>query len=118
MGDGKEAKVIDILKKIDCNAMPINTIYIGKNGEGMGMVRVETKDFSTKINILKNKSKLKGEECYIDADLTRQERKIQQALRLRAKQEREKGKVAKVGYQKILIDDQWVNWRDIVPKNH
>lgn len=67
-----------------------------------------------KIAVMRNKNKLKGEDCYIDADLTRQEREIQQALRTRAREEREKGNIVKVSYQKLLINDQWVNWQTLL----
>ena len=53
---------------------------------------------------MKNKSKLHGEDRFIDNDMTKTEREIQKALRSRAKEEREKGNTAKVGYQKILIN--------------
>ena len=59
---------------------------------------------------MKNKSKLHGEDTFIDNDMTKIEREIQKSLRSCAKELREKGNIAKAGYQKILINDQWVNW--------
>ena len=47
-------------------------------------------------------------KTFINNDMTKIE--IQKAPRSRAKEKREKGNTAKVGYQKILINDQWVNW--------
>lgn len=60
---------------------------------------------------MKNKHKLKGQECYIDDDMTNKEREIQAVLRKRAREEREKGNTVKVGYQKIMINNQWENWQ-------
>ena len=76
---------------------------------GKGMIKVQLNNLKDKINIMKNKSKLHPEDTFID-DMTKTEREIQKALRSRAKEEREKGNTAKVGYQKILINDQWVIW--------
>ena len=53
---------------------------------------------------MKNKSNLHGEDTIIDNDMTRIEREIQKAIRSHAKEGREKGNTAKVGYQKILTN--------------
>ncbi|KAJ4440865.1 hypothetical protein ANN_10712 [Periplaneta americana] len=82
----------------------------GKDKSDRGLVRVEFKTLDDKIAVMRNKNKLKGEDCYIDADLTKQEREIQQALRTRAREERGKGNIVKFSYQKLLINDKWVNW--------
>ena len=50
------------------------------------------------------------EKTFIGNNMAKIEIEIQKALRSRAKEEREKGNTAKVGYQEILINDQWVNW--------
>ncbi|KAK9704490.1 hypothetical protein QE152_g27855 [Popillia japonica] len=60
--------------------------------------------------ILKNKSKLRGSKYYIDSDLTDQELKIQKTLRVIAKNEKEKGKRIKVGFQKIIMDGKTMIW--------
>jgi hypothetical protein len=46
---------------------------------------------------------------YIDDDLTENERNIQKRLREHAKEERQKGKIVKVKYQKLIIDN--VTWK-------
>ena len=74
------------------------------------MTRVELNTLDDKINVMKNKSKLMGQDCFIDSDMTKRERDIQQLLRKRAREEREKGNTVKVGYQKIMINNQWVKW--------
>ena len=50
---------------------------------------------------------------YIDDDLTVNEREIQSNLRNIAREERAKGNEVKVGYQKIMINNQWVNWNTL-----
>ena len=75
-----------------------------------GMIKVQLNNLKDKINMMKNISKLYGEDTFIDNDMTETEREVQKAMRSRAKEGREKGNTAKVGYQKILIKDQWVIW--------
>ncbi|PSN31766.1 hypothetical protein C0J52_26339, partial [Blattella germanica] len=55
------------------------------------MILVKMRDFEEKLEVLRNKNKLRGIECYIDNDMTKEERSIQAALRRRAKEEAEKG---------------------------
>ena len=62
---------------------------------------------------MRNKRKLTGRECYIEDDMTKQEREIQAAIRKRAREERVKCHEVKVGYQKIQINGKWENWTDI-----
>ena len=70
-----------------------------------------------KLDIMKNKYKLAGEETYID-DMTSHERKIQSQLRKIAKEKRAKGNNGKVGYE-IMLNDKWVNWNsDASNTNH
>ena len=50
----------------------------------------------------------------IDDDLTKDGRSIYVALRQRARTEREKGNdEVRVGYQKILLNGQWVPWGNL-----
>ncbi|PSN33567.1 hypothetical protein C0J52_26229 [Blattella germanica] len=48
------------------------------------------RDFEEKLEVLRNKNKLRGIECYIDNDMMKEERSIQATLRRRAKEEAEK----------------------------
>ena len=113
-----ETKVREILNKIDTEVVAVNMMYIGKDRQDRGMARVTFKCFEDKIKIVKNKSILRGQDTYIDDDLTKKEREIQAVLRQRAREEREKGdNEARVGYQKILLQGQWVNWKDLQSKN-
>lgn len=109
-------KVEDILHKLDFNGEYKRVTQIGKDRFNNCIVKVELKNFQDKISIMKKKIKLKGEECFIDSDLTKKEREIQQAIRQRAREERENGNIVKVGYQKLSINDKWVNWRDMPPR--
>lgn len=111
MGSSMDTKVKEILNKIDYKEKYIRASYVGKDRSEKGLVRVEFNRFEDKIFIMRNKNKLKGQDCFIDSDLTKMEREIQANLRQRAREERVKGNTAQVGYQKIKINDQWENWQ-------
>lgn len=108
--DELNTKVMNILRKLDYKDSCPKTTYIGKDYMERGMAKVELKSLRDKIEIMRNKSKLKDSDIYIDDDMTKQEREIQAKLRRIAKEERDKGNTVKVGYQKLLINEQWVNW--------
>ena len=103
-----ENKAKEILQKIDCKEEFTWTTYMGNNISGKGMITVQLNTLKDKINIMKKKSKLHGEDTFIENYMTKIEREIQKTLKSCVKDEREKGNTAKVGYQKILINDQWV----------
>jgi hypothetical protein len=67
---------------------------------------VEVDKFENKLEIMRNKHKLKtiSEKVYINNDLTEQERKIQKVIQEIAKEERAKNQQVKIGYQKIIIN--------------
>jgi len=103
----------EILRSVDFQENIHEIQFIGEDKMGRGIVRVQMPNFTSKINTLKNKNKLKGKDTYIESDLTKQEREIQAAIRRTAQQEREKGKTVRVGYQKIQIDGIWENWNKL-----
>lgn len=77
-------------------------------------ILVELEDMEEKIKIMRGKKRLmektETKGVFIDDDLTREERGIQKALRERAREERQKGKKARVGYKKIVIDGVIRRW--------
>lgn len=66
---------------------------------------------------MKNKRRLEGTDCYIENDLTKEERGIQTELRKRAREEVSKGHTVKIGYKKIQINGQWYKYNEEVSKN-
>ena len=73
-------------------------------------MRVSFQNFDEKLEVMKKKAKFKSQECYLDSDMTKQEREIQAAIRQRAREERGKGNSVEVGYQKLQINGNSVNW--------
>lgn len=76
------------------------------------IIVAKLKNFEHKIEILKNKSKLKGKNIYIDSDLTLDEQKTQAEIRKAAKEEKDKGNNTKVGYRKLEINGMKYVWND------
>lgn len=55
---------------------------------------------------MRKKSKLK-KGIYIDDDSTKEKRGIQMKLRERAREEKAKGILVKIGYRKVKIKNKW-----------
>lgn len=70
------------------------------------------RDREQKTEVMKERNKLIGTNIFIDNDMTRTEREIQWELRQIAKEEREKGKTVKVGYQKLIVNNKEWKWQD------
>ncbi|KAJ8956684.1 hypothetical protein NQ318_014039 [Aromia moschata] len=88
----------------------IKTESARKIGEKTCLVELISKD--DKNTVMQNKSKLKNmqDKVYINDDLSKKEREIQTRLRKIAKEERDKGNSVKVGFQKLIIDQQVWKW--------
>lgn len=66
-----------------------------------------------KREVMVNKSKLKGEQYYIENDLTWEERKLQERIGKWAIEQREKGEMIKIGRGKVRIKEKWIFWEEI-----
>ena len=88
-----------------------------------GIVVAEFNKLEEKITVMKNKNLLKNKQTkiYIDDDYTKEEQRIQKAIRDQAKDEIKQGKRAKVGYRKLWINDVVHIWSEregkVIPKN-
>ena len=63
-----------------------------------------------KTSVMINRGKLRGENCYIEDDLTKEEQEIQREIVRRAKEERKRGVRATIGYKKLNIDGKKYTW--------
>ena len=103
------------LKEINVNKMFSEAYCIGRDKQERDIIRVKFNNFDDKMLALKNKYKLKGKEIFIDNDLTSQEREIQAAIRLKAREERDKGHEVKIGHLKMQINGKWEYWNNFLP---
>jgi len=66
-----------------------------------------------KKEIMKNKYKLKGENLFIENDLSFEDRKVQEKLSRWARGKRSEGIEIKVGRGRVKIRNRWITWEDI-----
>lgn len=80
-------------------------------GEKICLIEMEKEEEKEKI--MKSKHKLKDindEKIYINNDMTKKEREKSKEIRKIAKNERDKGKNVKIGYNKINVDGKEWKW--------
>lgn len=73
---------------------------------------VELGSLESKVKLMRQKHTLRGSTIYINDDLTQKERFIQKEITKIAKREEEKGKVVKIGYQKLVINGKSLKWNE------
>lgn len=96
-------------KEMGIVTMVEDAYKVGKPDTKVTIVRCSS--FEQKLEILKQKQKL-SKHTYIDSDLTRDEQKVQAAIRKIAREEKSKGKKTRIGYRKIQIDGVDYKWSD------
>lgn len=80
-----------------------------KNIRNTPIILLKFKNSEDKNHIMKNRSKLKGSEIYIENDMTKEERRIQFVIRKRAKEERRKGNKTNIGFKTLYINGtKWI----------
>lgn len=80
---------------------------------GGNIVVAELGNWQQKRKVMVKKKSL-VREIWVEDDLTRKEREIQQRLRERARAEKEKGdQTVRVGYHKIFLRGKWRSWREV-----
>lgn len=76
------------------------------------VVKLESEE--EKMQVLKNKSKLKGEKTFIERDLTWEERRVQEKINRWVREGRGKErKDIKIGKGRIRIEGVWKTWEEI-----
>lgn len=81
-------------------------------GKGRKDLLVKITSAHAKDHIMKNKNTLKSTNIFIGNDLTAKEREIAYKARDIVRKERQKGNVAKSGYMKIMINEEWRYWNE------
>lgn len=71
-----------------------------------------------KQEIMKNKSRLKGTNIFIDNDLSFEDRKKQEEIGKWVRGQRERGKQIKMGLGKVQIEGKWIKWEEICKGNN
>lgn len=103
-----------IKEKLDLEIEVREAHLIGKGPNKTILAKL--KDFNQKLNVLKNKRKLKNEKIYIQSDLTIREREVQNILKDMAKEERDQGNNVKIGYNHLIINNITYDWDEATQK--
>jgi flagellar biosynthesis GTPase FlhF len=109
--ESNEGAVEEFIKeklKIEVGVEKTRKVKVG--GKDKIMIAM-LKSWEEKLKVMREKSKL-GKGIYIDDDLTRRERELQQRLRGIARARREKGEWVKIGYKKLKIGYRWYRWNE------
>lgn len=97
-----------LVEKLQIRPRIQESFKIGKGDNAAILVKMQ--DWEAKTDIMKAKNKLRGTKIVIENDMTRAEREIQMQIRTRAKEEKQKGKQVKIGYNKIIIESEEWKW--------
>lgn len=76
------------------------------------MVVAELENWEMKREAMTRKNQLKNRKLYINNNMTYKERQIQNAIRMIANEERQSGKTVKIGYRKLIINEQEFRWKE------
>ena len=120
-GDGNiKTKMEEFLRnEIQTQVKLESAFQIGKEP----IIVAEFNSMEDKILVMKRKSLLKNKnkKMYIDDDYTKEEQRIQKAIRDRAKTEIANGNKTRVGYRTLWVNAERLVWTDnedkLVPKN-
>lgn len=111
-GTADNREVIGIFEKVIKESLQIEAKIEEVNKINGDMWVAKTENFGKKIEILKNKHRLRNsnyKRVFITNDLTELERKVQKIVRERAEKEKNEGRRTKIGYQKITIEGKrWI----------
>ncbi|XP_026674460.1 trichohyalin-like [Ceratina calcarata] len=99
-----------LAKELKVDVKVNKAIRIGR-GKEKEMILAELRSWEEKREVMQRKKTLKT-GIYIDDDLTKEERLVQEKLRERARDERIKGRTAKVGYRRMIIGEKKFVWDD------
>jgi len=76
------------------------------------VVVIKLEDEETKKTVMRNKSRLKGENIFIENDLSWEERNVQGRINRWVKEQRRKGMEVKIGIGRVRVKGIWA-WGDV-----
>jgi transcription antitermination factor NusG len=83
-----QQEVNKIFETIDVDVQYEYIRSIGKNWKGWNMLLVKLRDFGDKLKVMRSRRKLLGTYCYIENEMTKEERNKHASLRWRASEEK------------------------------
>lgn len=109
--EGRRKEIKGIMEKIgvEVRLEEIRKVEAGKASKG-AMIIVKVGSEGEKRKVMENKWKLRGEEIWIDNDLTWEERRVRWRIRQMAREIELEGKRVKIGQGKLWIEGEWWVW--------
>jgi len=107
--EGNEKQLEGVWKKLGVG-VKVEEVKRVRAGGGGGMVIVKIGSEEEKKGIMQNKWRLKGEEVWIEEDLTWEERKVRWKIRQLAIREEAKEKRVRIGQGGLWIEGKWWGW--------
>ncbi|KAK9675038.1 hypothetical protein QE152_g40691 [Popillia japonica] len=104
----KEAMQEFLKKYLEVDMTVRNACKLGKQ-----TCLLELENTTDKIEVMKKKNKLRSignENVYINDDLSKRQREIQQIIRTKGKEEKNKGHAVKIGYGKLTVNNTEWKW--------
>ena len=94
--------------KVDVRVRNV-TVLQDRNERGEMRILAKMDTFKEKMAVMNQKWRLRrmrGGVVYIDNDLTAKQREVQKIIRDKAKEERNRGKSVRIGFQRLNVDDK------------
>lgn len=91
--------------------LAVSVVVTGARMSG-NVVVARLNEAGEKAEIMKNKSKLRGSDVYIENDLSFEDRKIQEEIVRWVKKLKAEGADVKVGQGSVKVNGIWKKWRD------
>lgn len=107
VGKGHKEAIKGIIKKYLGVDIFIKSIRVIGGG-----ILVECYASENNIEIMKKKGGLNGVGVWVEDDMIKKERQVQDWLEKLAKEERSSGIEVRVGYMKAKIGDRWYEWNE------
>ncbi|XP_039303405.1 golgin subfamily A member 6-like protein 1 [Solenopsis invicta] len=92
---------------VDIDGKVVNCRESGK------IILIKLDNEEGKKEIMRNKYKLKGENLYIENNLSWEERKVQERIHRWTKEQKEKGVEVKAGTGRLRVKGMWKMWEEI-----
>ncbi|CAK1594407.1 unnamed protein product [Parnassius mnemosyne] len=106
-----QEKIIDIIKndiKVEIQQSELQALRrLGKKGHKTRPISVMFTTLGKKISILKNKNKLENTNIYIKHEFPAKILKIREELKIQQQKENEKGNIAYIKYDKLVVKEKY-----------
>jgi hypothetical protein len=115
IGAENQKEIVEELKKFTKVELGVDVEIKEVRKMGIKTCLMELANSDDKAKVMKNKNKLRSnkEQIFINDDMSKKERIIQGKIRRRAQEEKRKGHSVKIGFLKLIINDEVWKWDEV-----